>query len=278
MKRLIGLSALALALAASACAPEQDPLDILEVGELDDRLLDYPFVPQVSEIVEVGDIEVSASSRVRLASSKDHLVVAGPLHVLDVPDEGMMFIHLEARSEEPAQPAPDADGEEAVEPSAEEGAPDTDADAPEAEPELPEAVEPEALEADDMRFVLFTENEEGAWTPIVILGEYDIDGIPTISQLISFDVVVYSPEHQRMVGYHGSIGREFSGAMDVPTTARIGVFALPEITAGELIGRHPYTLQALCGEGACQDPVPRGPRSDAAIGGSELGTSGALSR
>jgi len=267
MKRLSGLSMLTIALVASACSAEGPP-PILEFSEADDRLLDYPFAPEVTGLVEVDSTEISGEVRVRVADSRDHLVVSGQLTVLDVPDTGMMFIHLEAAQAPEAPEAPEAPAEEPEEP-------ETDP----ANPEEP-TIDEEALESDDMRFVLLTENEEGAWAPIVVAGEYEIDGIPTVSQLISFDMIVYSPEHKQMMGYHGSIGREFTGAMDVPTTGRIGVFALPEVTAdGELVGAHQYTMQALCGEAACVDPVEQGPRADVNIINSEdLGAADSLSR
>jgi len=112
---------------------------------------------------------------------------------------------------------------------------------------------------DDLQFMLMIRDERGKWSPKEFLFEYELDGVPSVSKLSTFDSVTYFPAEDRISAVNGVVGEFEKSKAGLQGVSSVGIFALPEeVSLGiglSLDGSYDFTIEASCDGRPCdRDP------------------------
>jgi len=112
---------------------------------------------------------------------------------------------------------------------------------------------------DDLQFMLMVRDERGKWAPKQWTFEYELDGVPSVSKLSTFDSLTYLPAEDRIIAVNGVIGEFDKLGAGLKGASSVGIFALPEeVSLGvglSLEGSYDFTVTASCDGRPCdRDP------------------------
>ena len=114
---------------------------------------------------------------------------------------------------------------------------------------------------DDLQFMLMVKDARGNWSPKEWTHEYEIDGVPSVSKISTFDSLTYSPADDSLVAVNSIVGEFTKENAALRGATSFGIFVVPEevsllgFDVAAIDGGYDFTVEADCNGKPCdRDP------------------------